>query len=122
MEYMGFIFGIFGLMAYLQLASLKKRVDELERQLSSMKGTSYHEKRQNLIKIGESYIGEKVRLELKEGYEDVDVMMYGNSQKGCNIIKQLDEGWVLVHIESPKLQKDKLIRLEAIEGITLIKE
>ena len=30
MEYLGFIFGIFGFMAYLQLSSLKKRVGALE--------------------------------------------------------------------------------------------
>ena len=34
MEVLGFIFGIFGLMAYLESSSLKKRVDELERELT----------------------------------------------------------------------------------------
>ena len=27
MEYLGFIFGVFGLMAYLQVSSLKRRLD-----------------------------------------------------------------------------------------------
>ena len=40
MEVIGFVFGIFGLMAYLQVSSLKSRIDELERELTGMKGTS----------------------------------------------------------------------------------
>ena len=39
MEYLGFILGVFGLMAYMQLSTLKGRIDELERELTKMKGT-----------------------------------------------------------------------------------
>ena len=45
MEYLGYIFGIFGLLAYLQLSELKKRISDLEEELTKMKGTSYHEDR-----------------------------------------------------------------------------
>ena len=30
MEYVGIVFGIFGLLAYVQVASLKRRIDALE--------------------------------------------------------------------------------------------
>ena len=36
MEYVGFVFGIFGLLAYLQCASLKKRVIALEEELAGI--------------------------------------------------------------------------------------
>ena len=42
MEYAAFVFAIFGLLAYLQSASLKNRVDALERTLGKMKGTEQH--------------------------------------------------------------------------------
>ena len=41
MEYIGFVFGIFGLMAYLQVSGLKNRVVTLERELAKMQGTSF---------------------------------------------------------------------------------
>ena len=34
MEYVGFVFGIFGLLAYIELSSLKKRVNTLEEELA----------------------------------------------------------------------------------------
>ena len=41
MQYVAFAFAIFGFLAYLELSSLKKRIDELERQLTKMQGTSF---------------------------------------------------------------------------------
>ena len=74
MEVLGFIFGIFGLMAYLQIGPLKNRIEELERELTKIKGTSYHEDRTSLISAARSYIGKKVRIELKEDHEDIDII------------------------------------------------
>ena len=54
MQYAAFVFGIFGFFAYLELSSIKKRVAELERELTKMKGTSYHEDRTSLLKIAQS--------------------------------------------------------------------
>ena len=121
MEYIGFVFGLFGLMAYLELSGLKKRISQLEDELSSMKGTSYHEERTGLLKAVRDYIGQSVILEMKEDYEDSDIIMYGNSKHGTNTILECDSAWVLVRIEAPKFTKEKLIRTESIERISLRK-
>lgn len=121
MEYIGFVFGLFGLMAYLELSGLKKRISQLEDELSSMKGTSYHEERTGLLKAVRDYIGQCVILEMKEDYEDSDIIMYGNSKHGTNTILECDSAWVLVRIEAPKFTKEKLIRTESIERISLRK-
>ena len=122
MEYAAFIFGIFGLMAYMQVSSLKGRIDEMERQLTQMKGTSYHEDRTALLQAAKNYMNKAVNIDLKEDHEDFDIMNYGNSKHGTNTILDADNEWLLVRIETPKAVKTKLLRMESIERISVIKE
>ena len=120
MEYIGIIFGIFGLLAYVELSSLKKRVIALEEELASIAGTSSFEERQSLLDAAESYIGKQVILDLKEDCEDVDIIMYGNSKRGSNTILDADGDWLLVRIDSAKGSKEKLIRVGSVQRISLI--
>lgn len=120
MQYAAFVFGIFGLLAYLELSSLKSRITELERELTKIKGTSYHEDRTSLLKAAQSYTGKKVELDMSEDNMDADVVMYGNTKHGSITILDSDEDWMLVRIETPKGDKTKLLRMESIERITVI--
>ena len=122
MQVVAFIFSIFGLMAYLELSQLKKRVKALEEQLTKVDGTSYAEDRQALQKIVHSCIGQRVTLEMKEDEQDVDIMMYGNTKYGSNTILDTDDTWMLVEIKTPKQVKTKLIRLESIARIGKVNE
>ena len=122
MEYLGFIFGIFGLLAYLQLSSLKKRVGALEEELAGIHGTaSFTERRALLDAIG-SYIGKAVVLDLKEDCKDMDVVMYGNTKHGTNTIVDADEDWILVRIDSAKGNKEKLIRVGSVQRISVMQD
>ncbi|MBR3228119.1 MAG: hypothetical protein IKF68_06195 [Erysipelotrichaceae bacterium] len=120
MQVIAFIFGIFGLMAYLEVSSLKGRISDLEEALANLKGSSFHEDRSALFRIISDHIGKKVMIDLKEDQEDVDVIMYGNTKYGSNTIVDADRDWLLVHIETPKGNKDKLIRMQSIERISLL--
>ena len=122
MEYVGFIFGIFGLFAYLELFSLKNRVAFLERELTLIKGTSFQKDRASLLDAVRSCIGRKVKIELKEDYADFDIVNYGNTKHGSNTILDADSEWLLVHIESAKGNEDKLIRMESVRRISLAEE
>ena len=119
MEYVAFVFGIFGLVAYLGQTSLKKRIEELERQLAKMDGTNYAEARKGLISAAASYIGQSVQIEMREDHEDVDIQMYGNSKHGTNTILDVDDDWILVRVDGPKETVEKLIRLESVARIGL---
>ena len=119
MEYVAFVFGIFGLIAYIQLSTLRDRVKELESQMAGMEGTSFHDDRVSLRKVVESYKGSRVKIDLKEDYEDADIVIYGNTKHGSNTIIDVDEDWILLRVETPKGTKDKLIRLQAVENLTL---
>ena len=120
MEYAAFIFGIFGLLAYLQSAALKRRIEKLEGQLARTAGTDYYDDRRDLVRAAGSYVGKPVRIELKEDHQDVDITMYGNTKHGSNTIVDLDEEWLLVHMQTPKGEKDKLIRMESVKRISLV--
>ena len=122
MEYIGFIFGIFGFIAYLQVSSLKRRIEKLEEQLTKMEGSPLFKDRKALLQAARSYIGKKVVLELKEDHEDIDIVMYGNTKCGFNTIVDADDEWMLVHIESAKGEKDKLIRMESIKKISVVQD
>ena len=122
MEYVGFVFGIFGLLAYLQCSSLKKRVIALEEELAGIAGTSSFEERRALLDAARSYIGKQVNLELKEDCEDADIVMYGNTKHGSNTILDADGDWILVRIDSAKGSKEKLIRAGSVQRISLVSE
>ena len=122
MEYLGIIFGLFGLLAYAELASLKKKVTALEKELAGIAGTPSFEERRALLDAVESYIGKQVVLDLKEDCEDADIMMYGNSKHGSNTILDADDDWILVRIDSAKGSKEKLIRAGSVQRISLVDE
>lgn len=114
----GFVFGVFGLLAYLSVSPLKRRVGKLEEALSAMEGTAYHEERSSLEKAVSDYIGKQVIIEFKEDLGDIDISYYGNSKHGSNTVVDADRGWLRVHVETPKGNKDKLIRMESIQRIS----
>ena len=120
MEYVAFVFGIFGLISYLQVSSLKGRIDALERQLAKMEGTSYREERMSLLQMVQERVGMPVKIDLKEDHEDTDIVMYGNTRHGSNTILDADEDWLLVRVEGPKGTKEKLIRMESVERIRTV--
>ena len=122
MEYVGIVFGIFGLMAYVQLSSLKKRVVALEEELAGIAGTSSYEERRALLDAVEAYIGKQVILELKEDCMDADIVMYGNSKHGSNTILDADGDWILVRIDSAKGSREKLVRAGSVQRISLVDE
>ncbi len=120
MEYIGLVFGIFGILAYVQISSLQKRVVALEEEIAGIAGTSAYEERRSLMDVVNTYIGKPVVLEQKKDCQDVDVMMYGNTKNGSNTILEADGDWMLVRIDSPKGSMEKLIRVGSIQRISLV--
>ena len=117
MEYVALVFSVFGLLAYTEISSLKSRITQLERSLTKMEGTAQHIDRKALVKAASEYIGSDVVLDLKEDYQDADIMLYGNTKNGSNIILDADEDWILVETRSKKGTETKLIRTEGLESI-----
>ncbi|MBQ3383781.1 MAG: hypothetical protein IJG59_01055 [Erysipelotrichaceae bacterium] len=122
MEIISYVFGIFGFIAWLEIPALKKKIEDMEREMSRTQGTSYHTDRAALIKAARSYIGKKVNIDLKEDHQDVDIINYGNMIYGTITILDADGEWMLVRVENKKKNIKKLIRLESVEGISVLTE
>ena len=60
-----------------------------------------------------------MKIELKEDHQDLDIVNYGNTKYSAITIEDADSEWLLVRIESPKGNKDKLIRMESVKRISL---
>ena len=117
MEYLAFAFGIFGFMAFLSLSSLKGRVRALENQLRSLQGTDYAAEKASLIEAAKAYIGQPVQLSFKEDEEDGDVLLGGRKNGRC-ILTDVDQDWLLLHVEHNQLVRDKLIRVDSVRSIS----
>ena len=122
MEVISLIFGIFGFLAWLEIPSLKKRIDDLLREMSRTQGTSYHMDRTALVQATRSYIGKKVNIDLKEDHGDVDIINYGNMKYGTITILDADGDWMLICVENKKKKVTKMIRMDSIEGISVLAE
>lgn len=118
MEYLGLIFGIFGLCAFAEVTGLKKRLRALEDQMAKTKGTTQYEERQSLFQQVQNNLGQKVKLSFKNGLGDIDVLNYGSNKNGSVTVMDTDGEWVQLLLEGPKGNKEKLIRLSNISGIT----
>lgn len=121
MEYLGYAFGFFGFLAFIQLSSVKGRIANLERLLSE-KGVA--DIRPDLFGILEDYVGAEVEISFYEDEEEIDVLTrFQNRRKGDSVrIVDYDEKWVLVQASNAKEQKKILIRLSSIKGLTKIEK
>lgn len=125
METIGFIFGIFGLLAFCEVSTLQHRVKKLEKafeeHFASAKGSPSYEERMALLKLIKSYVGKKVILEFQSEEFDFYEVRTSSGKGSCTIL-DADKDWVLVNLNYGKVNKDKLIRLKEISRIKGIEE
>lgn len=54
--------------------------------------------------------------------KQADVITYGNTKRGKNVILDADDNWILVEVTTSKNTLQKIFRLDSIDGLTLVKE
>ena len=118
MEYVAFVFGLLGMIAFCEMSSMKKQINRLESTLAKMEGTALYEERTALVRAAGAYIGKTVKLKMKEDYTDFDIVNYGDTKHGSVTILDVDDDWMLVRITSPKGVKEKILRVDGVEGIS----
>jgi hypothetical protein len=104
MEYIGFVFGV---IAFTWCMNLKSQVDRLERILKD--NGMFDSEKTSLKEIIEKNIGKRGKIKLENNATDYEIL-----SKNC-ILKDVDEGWLLLEVEKSRIQK--LIRIESIKGI-----
>ena len=113
MEYIIWVPAILGLLAFLSIGDLKKRIRVLEDQLSSMKGSPAHAEKTALRKLLNDYVGKNIELEFRGEEMDSDLCVPGSK---CTVLT-VDEEWVFVQISDKKGEREKLFRLSQINGV-----
>ncbi len=113
MEYILWIFAILGLLAFLGIGDLRRRVRLLEDQLSSMKGSPAHAEKTALRKLLNDYVGKEINLEFRGEEFDGDLCVPGSK---CKVLA-VDEEWLFVQITDKKGEREKLFRLSTISGV-----
>lgn len=122
MNYVTFVFVIFGFLVYCEQSSLKKRIRKIEEQLTVTRGTSYFQSKESLKKLAQSYIGKNVQINLREEMENLEVVINGKVKGGTNVILDVDDEWMIVRITGPKKSFEKLLRLTAVESLTVVEK
>jgi outer membrane protein len=92
MEYIGIVFGIFGLVAYVELSSLKKRVAALEKELAGIQ--------QRLEEFNQT-----IQQELQQQQQQLMAPIYQKAQEAVNTIAKAG-GYIYVMDQSSFLYFD----------------
>ncbi len=117
MEHLVWLPAILGFLAYLEVDGLKKRIKKLEDQLGNVKDSPIHIEKTVLMKLLTEYIGKDIELEFCSEQYDPDIY---NSSNKCTVLA-VDEEWVLIQISGKNCNKEKLFRLNQINGVKVIK-
>lgn len=106
---------VLGLLAFLQVSAISakiRRMERSERENPHLGRSGVDDMR----KILASYIGKEVSLDFYDEEEEMDLLCAGKHEK--TILLDIDEKWAMIRFETPKKQKDKLIRISSIKGVS----
>lgn len=106
------------ILSFIQLGSIYAGSARMRRAERSESGNLHAERssvKDDMAKILAPYIGKEISLDFYEDEEDMDLL--GADRHDKVILMDIDPKWALIHIETPKTHKDKLIRISSIKGV-----
>ena len=110
MEMLGVIGLLVAIIAYYNCSTLSKKIKKME-QFIKERGYVDAEK-ESLKEILRNSVGSTVKLKL-----DSEGLIFEIDDKEC-VIEDVDEEWLLIHMV--KKQEEYLLRLEHINGLTIV--
>ena len=110
------MWAFFGFLAFIQMGSIYARIHRAERSENGNLHAERSSVKDDMAKILAPYIGKEISLDFYEDEEDIDLL--GADRHDKIILMDIDPKWSLIHIETPKTHKDKLIRISSIKGVT----
>ncbi len=114
MDSIAWMFGIFGLIAFCSMGSLKKRIRKLETQMRGEEMLDEATDVETLRLRLEVMIGQMVIFSFYEDDGDIDLLCDGVVR-----VVDVDEKWVLVHAEEGKRTMDRLLRISSIRSVEI---
>ena len=114
------LWAFFGFLAFIQVCSLSSRLRKTERSINSEPNTLRSSMKDDMRQILNPYIGKEI--EDIDVYEDEETDIFYDVKQNQFFLEDIDEKWALIKVITPKYEKQELIRISSIKGVTFVEE
>ena len=114
------LWAFFGFLAFIQVCSLSSRLRKTERYINSEPNTLRSSMKDDMRQILNPYIGKEI--ETIDFYEDEETDIFYGVKQNQFFLEDIDEKWALIKIITSKDEKQELIRISSIKGVTFVEE
>ena len=114
------LWAFFGFLAFIQVCSLSSRLRKTERSINSEPNTLRSSMKDDMRQILNPYIGKEI--ETIDFYEDEETDIFYGVKQNQFFLEDIDEKWALLKVITPKYEKQELIRISSIKGVTFVEE
>lgn len=114
------LWAFFGFLAFIQVCSLSSRLRKTERSINSEPNTLRSSMKDDMRQILNPYIGKEI--ETIDFYEDEETDIFYGVKQNQFFLEDIDEKWALIKVITPKYEKQELIRISSIKGVTFVGE
>ena len=114
------LWAFFGFWAFIQVCSLSSRLRKTERSINSEPNTLRSSMKDDMRQILNPYIGKEI--ETIDFYEDEETDIFYDVKQNQFFLEDIDEKWALIKVITPKYEKQELIRISSIKGVTFVEE
>lgn len=114
------LWAFLGFLAFIQVCSLSSRLRKTERSINSEPNTLRSSMKDDMRQILNPYIGKEI--EDIDFYEDEETDIFYDVKQNQFFLEDIDEKWALLKVITPKYEKQELIRISSIKGVTFVEE
>ena len=114
------LWAFLGFLAFIQVCSLSSRLRKTERSINSEPNTLRSSMKDDMRQILNPYIGKEI--EDIDFYEDEETDIFYDVKQNQFFLEDIDEKWALIKVITPKYEKQELIRISSIKGVTFVEE
>ena len=114
------LWAFFGFLAFIQVCGISSRLRKTERSINSEPNTLRSSMKDDMRQILNPYIGKEI--ETIDFYEDEETDIFYGVKQNQFFLEDIDEKWALLKVITPKYEKQELIRISSIKGVTFVEE
>ena len=114
------LWAFLGFLAFILVCSLSSRLRKTERSINSEPNTLRSSMKDDMRQILNPYIGKEI--ETIDFYEDEETDIFYDVKQNQFFLEDIDEKWALLKVITPKYEKQELIRISSIKGVTFVEE
>ncbi|MDY2589829.1 MAG: hypothetical protein SOW32_06535 [Agathobacter sp.] len=114
------LWAFFGFLAFIQVCGISSRLRKTERSINSEPNTLRSSMKDDMRQILNPYIGKEI--ETIDFYEDEETDIFYDVKQNRFFLEDIDEKWALLKVITPKYEKQELIRISSIKGVTFVEE